>query len=107
MTVAALLLWPALIVATGLAVALYLHARSRDVLLAERARRQVIVTLKTTDAFRGVLYATDRETLVLREAHALAYGAKKDNVVVEGELILLRADVAYIQVLTATSGVAA
>jgi small nuclear ribonucleoprotein (snRNP)-like protein len=68
-------------------------------LLADRGRRQVLVTLKSGAAFRGVLYATDREALVLREAQALAYGAQKATVPVEGELVALRADVDYLQVL--------
>jgi small nuclear ribonucleoprotein (snRNP)-like protein len=100
--VAVLMLWP--IVVVGLVFAgLTWHRRSTAVLLAERARRQVIVTLKTDDAFRGLLHATDREALVLREAHALAFGAKKVNVIVEGEVLLLRNEVAYIQVLPSTT----
>jgi small nuclear ribonucleoprotein (snRNP)-like protein len=42
----------------------------------------VIVTLKDGQAFSGVLYSTDHEALVLREAEALAYGPKRENVIV-------------------------
>lgn len=96
MTVAALVLWPVVLAVGVAAVAAW---RSRSGLLAGRQRRQIIVTLKTGAAFRGVLYATDREALVLREALALAYGAQKATVPVEGELLVLRADVDYVQVL--------
>lgn len=73
--------------------------RSPFGLLWERRKRRVIVTLKDGQAFSGVLFATDREALVLREAEALAYGPKRENVIVEGEALLLRAEVAYLQVL--------
>jgi small nuclear ribonucleoprotein (snRNP)-like protein len=73
--------------------------RSRTGVLYERRRRRVIVTLKDGQAFSGVLYSTDHEALVLREAEALAYGPKRENVIVEGEALLLRAEVAYLQVL--------
>jgi hypothetical protein len=74
-------------------------SRSTPGLLDSRLRRRVIVTCKTGDAFAGVLYARDREAIVLRETEALAYGAKKVNVAVEGELVVLRADVAYVQIV--------
>lgn len=92
-----------IVTAIGLAAAIAalvaLAATHSTTLLAARCRRKVLVTLKSEDAFAGVLYATDREALVLREAEALAYGARKTNVPVEGELVVLRADVAYLQVL--------
>lgn len=66
-------------------------------LLAERMRRKVLVTLKSGEGFSGVLYATDRECLVLREAVAVAYGPRSENVPVGGEVVLLRADIAYVQ----------
>lgn len=90
------------LVAVAALAALHVRDRTSAGLLMDRQRRQVIVTLKSGAAFRGVLYATDREALVLREAQALAYGAQKQNVPVEGEALLLRPDVDYIQVLTTT-----
>jgi small nuclear ribonucleoprotein (snRNP)-like protein len=105
MTVAVLVLCYGLVlvlVAALVALAYVTWRRSTVAgLLAERARRHVIVTLKTGAAFRGVLYATDREALVLRDAQALAYGAQRTNVPVEGEALLLRSDVDYLQVLPA------
>jgi small nuclear ribonucleoprotein (snRNP)-like protein len=90
------------VVLAGAMVALYLAQHSPSLLVA-RQRRRVLVTLKGGDAFAGVLYATDREAIVLREAEALAYGAKKENVIVEGELMVLRAEVAYLQVVPAVT----
>jgi small nuclear ribonucleoprotein (snRNP)-like protein len=85
--------------AAGLALAVVVATRSSAALLAGRRRRRVLVTLKTEAAFAGVLYAVDREALVLRDAQALAFGPKKENVPVEGELVVLRPEVAYLQVL--------
>jgi len=90
----------ALSVIAAVAVAVVFMGRSPSLLVA-RCRRRVLVTTKTDAAFAGVLYAVDREALVLRQAEALAYGAKKDNVPVEGELVVLRTEVAYLQALPA------
>lgn len=68
-------------------------------LLADRRRKRVLLTLKSGEAFSGVLFAVDRDAVVLREATAVAYGPKAENVTVDGEVVLLRADVAYLQVL--------
>ena len=70
---------------------------SRRGLLAQRRVRRVIVTLKSGEAFGGLLYAADRECVVLREAEALAFRPDQSNVIVEGEALIFRADVAYIQ----------
>lgn len=66
-------------------------------LLNERRRRRVLVTLKTGEAFSGVLFAVDRDAIVLREAVAVAYGARSENVAVDGEALILRSDIAYLQ----------
>ncbi len=66
-------------------------------LLFDRRRRQVLVTLKTGEAFSGVLFAVDREAIVLREAVAVAFGPRSENVAVDGEALILRADIAYMQ----------
>ena len=65
--------------------------------LAERRARQVLVTLKTGEAFAGVLYQQDADLIVLREATAMAFGPRSENVPVEGEALILRADIAYLQ----------
>ena len=71
--------------------------RSTHGLLATRAKRRVLVTLKTGEAFSGVLYASDRDCLVLRDATAIGFARDATNVPVEGEALILRGDVAYMQ----------
>lgn len=67
-------------------------------LLAERRRHRVLVTLKTGEAFSGVLFSVDREAVVLRESVAVAYGPKSEDVPVGGEVLIQRTDIAYLQV---------
>jgi small nuclear ribonucleoprotein (snRNP)-like protein len=66
-------------------------------LLASLEKRRTIVTLKSGEAFEGLLIGIDRDCLVLREASALAYGQGAQNVIVQGEAVLLRSEVAYLQ----------
>ena len=70
-------------------------ARTR--VIASRVRERVIVTLKSGDSFVGVLFSHDSKALVLREAEALGAGERRTNVLLDGELIVLLPDVAYIQ----------
>jgi small nuclear ribonucleoprotein (snRNP)-like protein len=79
------------------AAGLYAWRSSRSGLLVERTRRRVLVTLKSGEAFSGVLFAVDREAIVLREAVAVGYGQRSENVPVEGEALILRSDIAYMQ----------
>lgn len=65
--------------------------------MQSRLRERVIVTTKTTGSFSGVLYSEDGRALVLREVEAVAAAEDRTNVLVDGELIILLADVAYIQ----------
>lgn len=67
-------------------------------LLRSRLRRRVIVTLKDQSAFSGVLFEVDSEALLLREAAQLDAGPKREPVGVDGELLILRADLAYLQI---------
>lgn len=64
--------------------------------LRRRHLKVVIVTLKTGETFRGVLWQHDSEALVLRNTESLR-GNEAAGVAVDGELILQRADVAFIQ----------
>ncbi len=66
-------------------------------LLRQRLRRRVVLTLKSGEAFSGVLFDADRESVILREAEALGAGARGANVGVDGEVLVLRADVSYMQ----------
>lgn len=65
--------------------------------LEARLRRRVIVTLKSGEAFGGVLFDADEVAWVLREAAAIGAGEHRSNLVVDGELVVLVADVAYVQ----------
>lgn len=65
-------------------------------LLRQRLRRNVIVTLKDGQSFGGVLYEVDSESFVLRNAEA--FGDRGAKVGVDGEVLILRADVAYVQI---------
>lgn len=58
-------------------------------------RRQIVVTLKSEQAYRGVLMPSDRYALVLRNTELLHGDGSR--VVVDGELIILREDIRYIQ----------
>ncbi len=81
--------------ATALAVTVWRSTSTG--LLIDRRRRRVLVTLKSGEAFSGVLFAVDRDAIVLREAVAVAYGARSENVAVDGEALILRSDIAYLQ----------
>lgn len=89
----------AVILAVGLvcAAAVARPRRRPDSLLAERLRDMVIITLKAGGAFRGLLFDMDDRTLVLREAVVLDDGNTATRVPVDGELLLARADVHYMQ----------
>lgn len=66
-------------------------------LLRDRLRRKAIVTLKDGQSFAGVLFDADRETLILRNTEALDAGERGSAVPVDGEILLFRADVAFVQ----------
>lgn len=70
---------------------------SRSRVIAARLRERVIVTLKSGESFAGILFSHDGKALVLREAEALGAGERRTNVLLDGELIVLLPDVAYIQ----------
>jgi small nuclear ribonucleoprotein (snRNP)-like protein len=63
--------------------------------LRNRLRSHVIITLKAGQSFRGVLYDHDRDALVLRNTEHLE--GQGGPTPVDGELLVLIADVAFIQ----------
>lgn len=65
--------------------------------LAARVCQQVIVTLKSQAAFRGVLFEADDRVLVLRNAEVLHAGQQMAPTAVDGELVLLVAEVEFLQ----------
>lgn len=69
----------------------------RSRVLNSRLRERVIVTCKTGESFSGVLYSHDDKALVLREAQALGAGENRTDLPLDGELIVLMPDVAYLQ----------
>lgn len=66
-------------------------------ILRYRIRQTVIVTLKSGGSFRGVLFDCDREALVLRGTEVL--GGREGAAPVDGELVVLLADVLYLQMV--------
>lgn len=68
-------------------------------ILRLRYRKTVVVTLRSGPAFRGVLFDADQHVVVLRSAELLAEGATTAHPVgVDGELLILRTEVLYVQV---------
>lgn len=70
---------------------------NRSRVINSRLRDRVVVTLKAGESFAGVLYSHDNKALVLRAVEALGAGERGTNLPLDGELIVLLADVAYIQ----------
>lgn len=66
-------------------------------ILKSRLRETFLVTTKDGAAFSGVLYATDDKVLVLRDTEAVGAGENKTNLPLDGEIIVLLPDVAYLQ----------
>lgn len=60
-------------------------------------RRRVLVNLRTEKAFRGVLWAKRGPLLVLKEVEILEAG--RDPLKVDGEVVVERSNVDFLQVL--------
>lgn len=60
--------------------------------------RRVLVALKTDKTFRGVLYAKRGPLLILKDAELLEAG--RDPVKLDGEVLIERPNVDFVQVLT-------
>lgn len=86
-----LILAAALILAITGVMAGWLLARSW--VWRSRRHRRFVVTLKSGDGFSGVLAAVDSSALVLKDAEKIGDG----SVPVDGEVIVLLADVKYAQ----------
>lgn len=69
----------------------------RSRVLTSRFRDRVVVTTKTGDAFDGILYSADDKAIVLRQASAVGAADDKSDIPLDGEWIVLMADVAWIQ----------
>lgn len=69
----------------------------RSKVLVQRFRERVIVTTKTGETFNGILFSCDEKALVLRHASALGAGERSTNLPLDGEIIVLFADVSFLQ----------
>jgi len=66
-----------------------------DRLLRSRLREVFVITTTTGETWRGLLYAVDGRSVVLRDAELVE--GERVQVPVDGELILPRASIAYMQ----------
>lgn len=70
----------------------------RERIIRSHLRRSVVLTLKTGEGFHGVLFDADRAAVVLRNAASIeTSGTDRIPVTVDGELVVLRGDIAYMQ----------
>lgn len=70
---------------------------TRSRVLTSRFRERVLVTVKSGETFSGILYSADKHALVLRGTEVVGAGENKTDLPLDGELIVLLADVAWIQ----------
>lgn len=67
-------------------------------IVREHLRKRTIATLKSGEAFGGVLYSADTEAVILRDAVLLeASATDRTSTPIDGELLVLRPDIAYLQ----------
>lgn len=71
--------------------------KRRSRLLQERIAEKIILTLKSGDAFSGVLWDADDKCWVLRNAQALGAGKDGTPLPLDGEVIVLSADILHAQ----------
>lgn len=69
----------------------------RSKVFRSRLRDQVFVTTHDGASFSGVLWECDNKALVLRNAAAVGAATDKSNLPLDGEILILLLDVAYIQ----------
>lgn len=89
-----LVLLPILVAAAGVAGWWFTREPLGHV-LHDRLRSTVLVTLKSGETYQGALFDADAHSVVLRGTESL--GSDGSRVSVDGELLILRGDVAYIQ----------
>lgn len=64
-----------------------------------RLKKRVIIKTKSGDGFRGIWWERDNEAIVLRDAEHIQPATDKQFVPADGEIVVLVAEVAYIQIL--------
>ena len=77
-----------------LAAGWWLNERRSEQTLNGCQRRRAVVTLKDSTSFAGVLWAVDKHCLVLRNASLIEDRAQTK---VDGEVVVLRAEVSFVQ----------
>lgn len=87
----------ALILGVALVTTTLVWRATTDRLVRERLCDKVVVTLKTGPSFSGVLFKVDDRTVILRDSQALGAGHNGDHLAVDGELVLARSDIDYLQ----------
>lgn len=68
-----------------------------NLVLKNRWRERIVVTLKSGESFMGVLWSNDSKALVIRQAVAVGAGENRSDLPLDGEVIVLLNDVAYLQ----------
>ena len=66
-------------------------------IVRRRTKARLVVTLKSGASFEGVLFEADATAWVLRNARALRAAGDGADVPVDGEVLILVADVEYAQ----------
>lgn len=72
---------------------------ARDRLIRRSLRERFVVTMRSGEAFEGLLLEVDDRTFVLANGHVLT---GRDRVAADGLLYLPRSEVSYMQKLEAT-----
>lgn len=70
-------------------------ARAEDRLVGHQLAERLVVSMKSGDGFAGLLIDHDARTLKLREAMGISKAGERAPV--DGELLIPRAEVAYVQ----------
>lgn len=66
-------------------------------LLRKRLLHRVVVTLKNGQSFEGLLHEADGHAWFLRDASAVGMGERQTNLPLDGEIVLLVAEIAFAQ----------
>lgn len=83
------------VVALGTGLVVLWQRRDTGSVLSRRERKQWVVTLKSGEAFRGVL--TDHDTGCLVLSSAEHYSDPLTPIPVDGEVVVLLSDIKYAQ----------
>lgn len=68
-------------------------------ILRQHLRKAVLCSLKSGTAIRGIAFAADADCVVLRDCVIVEEGGDRVPIPVDGEIVVLRPDIAYLQFL--------